>query len=161
MKIPAFYSVSRLLSTTPLNKDRIRKVKKTMNILIIAEDPSTVEYLELVLRPEYPELLTAKNVEEGAQAASFNPPDLVILDLETLEGHLETECRDLRQNLSVPIIALSVQSDPTTTAKILDYGADDFLTKPFYARELIARIHILTRRARPVPFFVPAVSHFQ
>ena len=116
-------------------------------VLIVEDDPDTVEIVRLYLRRDSYEVLTATNGHEGLRLAREARPDLMILDL-MLPGMDGTEiCRTLREEGSdVPIIMLTARVDEEDRLTGLDLGADDYVTKPFSPREPAARARAVLRR---------------
>jgi two-component system OmpR family response regulator len=96
-------------------------------------------------------------VSEADSAASFrhllerSAPDLVVLDIMMPDEDGLSLCRDLRANTQLPVIFLTAVSDDTDRIIGLEMGADDYLTKPFNPRELLARIKAVLRRAHSLP----------
>ena len=120
-------------------------------ILIIEDDRDIVEMLEYNLKEEGYETFSALNGEEGVALAGRERPNLIILDimLPILNGF--EVCRALKNDdvtAHVPIIILSAKSQETDKVVGLELGADDYVTKPFSPRELIARIRAILRRGR-------------
>jgi DNA-binding response OmpR family regulator len=125
-----------------------------MTTLLIVEDDKTLrDTLEYNLKREGYEVLTAVDGPEGIRHAYDDRPDLVILDLMLpgLNGY--DVCRAIRKELTMPILILSAREEEIDKVLGLELGADDYMTKPFGLRELLARIHAMLRRAemlRPV-----------
>jgi DNA-binding response OmpR family regulator len=121
-------------------------------VLIVEDDPDIAESLRYNLRREGIETLVAATGEQGLREAlnEQNPPALVILDL-MLPGMSGTElCRRLRREPSTrrtPIIMLTAKAAEADRVAGLDLGADDYVTKPFSVRELMARVRAVLRRA--------------
>jgi DNA-binding response OmpR family regulator len=121
-------------------------------ILIIEDDPDIAEGVRFNLEREGLRARVAATGEEGLRAAldAREPPALVILDL-MLPGMSGTElCRRLRrepQTRRTPIIMLTARADETDRVAGLDLGADDYITKPFSVKELMARVRAILRRA--------------
>jgi DNA-binding response OmpR family regulator len=115
-------------------------------ILAIDDDPAQVKVIEMSLREENYEPITATNGEEGLKAFRLHQPDLVILDvmMPGMDGW-ET-CYRIRQISTVPIIFLTGRQ--TTDDKVSGFklGADDYLIKPFLPDELLARVESVLRR---------------
>lgn len=115
-------------------------------ILVVDDDIALAEMLELVLAREG---FDTNSVSNGSQAlASFRryQPDLVLLDL-MLPGRNGIDlCRDIRAESGVPIIMLTAKSDTADVVQGLEVGADDYVSKPFKVRELMARIRARLRR---------------
>jgi two-component system, OmpR family, phosphate regulon response regulator PhoB len=121
-------------------------------ILIVEDEGPLVTLLRYNLEREGFAVSEASDGEEGLLRAVEDRPDLILLDwmLPLLSG-IEV-CRRLRrrpESATVPIIMLTARSEDSDKVRGLDYGADDYMTKPFSPTELIARIRALLRRARP------------
>ena len=115
-------------------------------ILVIDDEPQILRAMRSILSRSH-EVELAASGEEGLRLAADSAPDLVILDL-TLPGITGMEvCRTLREWLRAPILILSVRDNEADKIAALDLGADDYLTKPFSAGELLAHIRALLRRA--------------
>ncbi|UTW54146.1 phosphate regulon transcriptional regulator PhoB [Kordiimonas sp. SCSIO 12610] len=121
-------------------------------VLLIEDDISITELVRYNLEKADFTIETAKDGEEGLILATDQTPDVILLDwmLPNLSG-LEI-CRRLRRNnktANVPIIMLTARADEPDRVRGLETGADDYVTKPFSPKELIARIHAVLRRVRP------------
>ena len=116
-------------------------------VLILEDDPHTVEVVQLYLRRDGHHVLSATDGIAGLSLAREAQPDLIILDL-MLPGMDGLEiCRILRQESDVPIVMLTARADEEDRLAGLDLGADDYVTKPFSPRELAARIRAVLRRS--------------
>ncbi len=116
-------------------------------VLILEDDPHTVEVVQLYLRRDGHHVLSATDGIAGLSLAREAQPDLIILDL-MLPGMDGLEiCRILRQESGVPIVMLTARADEEDRLAGLDFGADDYVTKPFSPRELAARIRAVLRRS--------------
>jgi two-component system phosphate regulon response regulator PhoB len=118
-------------------------------ILIVEDDRDIAEMVEYNLREEGYTTISALNGEEGVNLAGSEQPDLVILDimLPVMDGF--EVCRALKSDdktARIPVIILSAKSQETDKVVGLELGADDYVTKPFSPRELIARIRAILRR---------------
>ncbi|MBI3664888.1 MAG: response regulator transcription factor [Acidobacteria bacterium] len=129
---------------------------KPARILVADNEEPVRNYLKTVLTRHKFEVLLAANGDDALDVAVDHTPDLVILErlLPRLNG-LEV-CQQLRLWLAAPILILSALGDEAGKIAALDLGADDYITKPFAAGELLARIRALLRRAaaavtRPEP----------
>ena len=120
-------------------------------ILIVEDEPAILLGLSAQLRREGYEVLTADNGDEGLARTFSGKPDLLILDL-MLPGISGYEiCRKLRsQGQQLPILMLTARGEEADRVLGLDLGADDYVTKPFSLRELLARVRALLRRLQPV-----------
>ena len=123
-------------------------------ILIVDDEKNIVEAVKYALEQEGFRTVVAHDGVRGLELAQREAPDLVLLDwmLPELDG-LEV-CRILKRDdktRSIPILMLTVKSGETDKVLGLELGADDYVTKPFSPRELVARIKALLRRAQPPP----------
>ena len=115
-------------------------------ILIIEDDPEIIKLLELHLSDVSYETTMAMDGDEGLQLALQNDYELILLDLTlpSLDG-VEV-CRRLRATKNTPLIMLTAKSEEIDRVLGLEIGADDYMTKPFSIRELLARIKAVLRR---------------
>jgi DNA-binding response OmpR family regulator len=118
--------------------------------LIVEDEPALVESLHYTLTRQGYHVNTANDGLAAIDIARRQKPDLILLDLmlPKLDGF--EVCRILRQELNVPIIMLTARADEIDKIVGLEVGADDYLTKPFSMRELVARIKAHLRRVRMV-----------
>jgi two-component system alkaline phosphatase synthesis response regulator PhoP len=120
-------------------------------VLIIEDDPDIVEMIEYNLKQSGYQVISSSNGQEGISLAAKERPDLIILDLmlPVVDGF--EVCRTLRgqdTTSGIPIIILSAKSHETDKVLGLELGADDYMTKPFSPRELLARIKAVLRRGQ-------------
>ena len=117
-------------------------------VLIVEDEPSQRETLAYSLERDGYEVLTAADGLDALKVARSQRPDLILLDvmLPGMDG-IEV-CRILRQETDVPILMLTARAEEVDRVVGLEVGADDYVTKPFGMRELLARIRALLRRAR-------------
>ncbi len=117
-------------------------------ILVVEDEPSLIETLDYSLRKQGYEVITASDGRKALDAARQQTPDLIVLDimLPGLDGF--EVCRILRKEMNVPIIMLTARTEEVDKVVGLEVGADDYLTKPFSMRELIARVKANLRRVR-------------
>jgi DNA-binding response OmpR family regulator len=117
-------------------------------ILVVEDEQTLIETLDYSLGRHGYEVFTAMDGRAALEAARKHTPDLVVLDimLPGLDGF--EICRILRQETSVPILMLTARTEEIDKIVGLEVGADDYLTKPFSMRELIARVKALLRRVR-------------
>lgn len=125
-------------------------------ILIIEDEPDLVKGLKLNLSDEGFEVDWADNGIKGLRKSVEEAPDLIILDIMLPEMDGLEVCRKLRQkNINVPIIMLTAKGGEIDKVVGLELGADDYMTKPFSIRELLARIKARLRQAerevKPIP----------
>ncbi len=116
-------------------------------ILVVDDDKKTVDLIRLYLEREKYRVLVAYDGQQALTLARQKYPSLIILDwmLPRVDG-LDV-CRILRVDSNVPIIMLTAKAAEEDTLLGLDLGADDYLTKPFSPRELVARVRVVLRRA--------------
>lgn len=117
------------------------------HILVVDDEPSLVKGLRLSLEQEGFQVTTAGDGREALAKFKAGAFDLVVLDLMLPEVDGLTVCRQIRQSDMTPIIMLTAKADDFDKVLGLELGADDYLTKPFNTRELIARIRAILRRA--------------
>ena len=116
-------------------------------ILVVDDDRKTVDLLRLYLEKDGYQVLAAHDGRQALDLARQRHPDLIVLDLmlPTVDG-LDV-CRILRAESHTPIIMLTAKSTEDDKLLGLDLGADDYLTKPFSPREVVARVRVVLRRA--------------
>jgi two-component system phosphate regulon response regulator PhoB len=121
-------------------------------VLLVEDDAALVELLTFNLRKEEFDVEATADGEDALLIARETPPDLVILDW-MIEGVSGIEvCRRLRrlpETANVPIIMLTARTEETDRVRGLETGADDYVTKPFSPKELVARVSAVLRRMRP------------
>ncbi|AKL93756.1 transcriptional regulatory protein WalR [Clostridium aceticum] len=117
-----------------------------MKLLIIDDEKLLIKGLKKSLEQEGFEVFTAYDGEEGLRVFETNSFDLLILDLMLPRIDGITLCRMIRQHSEVPIIMLTAKDSDIDKILGLELGADDYMTKPFNTRELIARIRAILRR---------------
>lgn len=118
-------------------------------ILVVDDDHKIVDLVALYLKRDGYTVLTAHDGREALDIARRKRPDLIVLDLLLPELDGADVCRLLRAESQVPIIMLTARSTDDDKLRGLDLGADDYLTKPFNPRELMARIRAVLRRVHP------------
>lgn len=116
-------------------------------ILLVDDDPVLLDTLTYRLGREGFSIVTAEDGVLGLEAARTQKPDVVVLDLMLPQLDGFDVCRILRRESSVPILMLTARESETDKVVGLELGADDYLTKPFSVRELIARLRALLRRS--------------
>jgi DNA-binding response OmpR family regulator len=121
-----------------------------MHILIVEDEPKIRDVLIAYFNKEGWEVDYTSNGIEAVQKFDYHQHDLIILDLmiEGIPG--EEVCKLIREKSNVPIIMLTSKSREIDTINGLNLGADDYIVKPFRAKEVIARIHALFRRVAPL-----------
>ena len=120
-------------------------------ILIIEDDPATVAGLSDTLTEEHFEVSTVMSGQMGYESAKDGGFDLIILDLMLPEKSGIDVCKDLRKiGISTPILMLTGKKEEIDKVIGLEIGADDYVTKPFSIRELVARVKALLRRPQEI-----------
>ncbi len=120
----------------------------TNKILVVEDEPTLLETLEYNLVRQGYEVYTATDGPTALDIARQQEPDLLLLDimLPGIDG-IEV-CRILRQEMTIPILMLTARDEEVDKVVGLEVGADDYMTKPFSMRELMARVKALLRRVR-------------
>ncbi len=126
-------------------------------VLIIDDEPQIRKALAQVLEEPGARVLHAATGAEGLALAASQHPDLVILDLGLPDMGGDDVCRELRAWSQVPIVVLSARHSEAEKVRLLDLGADDYLTKPFGSAELVARVRAHLRRVVVPDADLPAV----
>jgi two-component system, OmpR family, copper resistance phosphate regulon response regulator CusR len=120
-----------------------------MKILVIEDEKETRDFLKISLQAESFIVDTAEDGERGSYLARVNDYNLIILDNILPKKTAQLVCAEIRNaKVSTPILLLSIQSDIAHKVRLLQIGADDYMTKPFAFDELLARIHALLRRPK-------------
>ncbi|QPC47200.1 response regulator transcription factor [Mangrovibacillus cuniculi] len=120
-------------------------------ILVVDDEPSIATLLQYNLEQAGYEVFTAEDGEEGREKALSLEPDLIVLDLmlPKLDG-IEV-CKQLRQQkINTPILMLTAKDDEFDKVLGLELGADDYMTKPFSPREVVARVKAILRRTQTI-----------
>ena len=116
-------------------------------VLIVEDDPHTRELVRVYLDREGHDVLTAENGIDGLRAARKDAPDIILLDLMLPGMDGRDVCQSLREESDVPIVMLTARVQEGDRLEGFDLGADDYITKPFSPREVVARIRAVLRRA--------------
>jgi len=118
-------------------------------ILVIEDDRATRKALQQLFEPEGYSVDAASNGAEGLAMFRASRPNFVILDLAMPKMNGQDVCRSIRrESEDVPIIVLTGSSDEISRVLLLEMGADDYVTKPFSPKELLARVRAVLRRTR-------------
>jgi two-component system KDP operon response regulator KdpE len=117
-------------------------------ILVVDDEPRLVRLVREILTAVGYEVLSARDAEEALETLAIEQPDLVLLDI-MLPGDVDgyEVCRRVREFSAVPVIMLTAKTREVDMLQGFDVGADDYLTKPFNAKELIARVKAVLRRS--------------
>jgi two-component system, OmpR family, response regulator RegX3 len=120
-------------------------------VLLVEDEESITAPLSEALSREGFEPVVAGTAAEALELAASRSPDLVLLDLMLPDGSGLDVCRELRSRSSVPIIMVTARGEEMDRVVGLEVGADDYVVKPFSAREVIARIRAVLRRTAAAP----------
>lgn len=115
-------------------------------ILLVDDEPGILEICRDYLKASGYDVLTARDGAHGLSLARREKPDLIVLDLLLPEMDGLDVCRAIRRESNVPIIMLTARVEETDKLVGLELGADDYMTKPFSPRELVARVKVVLRR---------------
>jgi two-component system alkaline phosphatase synthesis response regulator PhoP len=133
----------------------------TKRVLLVEDEPGLVVFLSDRLKSEGYAVTAAMTGEEGIEAARTQHFDVIILDIMLPDRSGLDVCRDIRQDgIKTPVIMLTARDQLTDKVIGLKIGADDYLTKPFEALELLARIEALLRRAPQPDTERTGIYHF-
>ena len=120
----------------------------THRILVVDDEPAVTDLLAYNLRKAHYEVMVANDGLEALRLASEASPDLILLDLMIPKVDGLDVCRELRKTSDVSIIMITARGEEIDRVVGLELGADDYVTKPFSVRELMARIKAVLRRAQ-------------
>ncbi len=116
-------------------------------VLVVDDELQILRALKVILREAGYEPIAVATAEEALDAAATRPPDAAIIDLVLPDGDGIEVCKQLRSWSEMPILVLSAIGEEEQKVRALEAGADDYVTKPFGARELVARLGAALRRA--------------
>jgi two-component system, OmpR family, response regulator RegX3 len=118
-------------------------------ILVVEDETAITEPLADALERDGYDASVARTASDALSEAATQPPDLVLLDIGLPDGSGLDVCRELRRTSDVPVIMLTARGSEADRVAGLEMGADDYVVKPFSAREVIARVRAVLRRAQP------------
>ena len=127
-------------------KEKIMKEKNKKTVLVVDDEKPIVDILVYNLKKEGYNTLEANDGEEAINIVIDKKPDLVLLDIMLPKMDGLTVCKKIRHNYNIPIIMLSAKDEEIDKILGLELGADDYITKPFSVRELIARVKANLRK---------------
>jgi two-component system KDP operon response regulator KdpE len=116
-------------------------------VLVIEDEPQMRRFLRAMLRANAYQVVEAETAREGLAQAAGRNPEVILLDLGLPDADGVEVARQLRRSTRAAIIVISARGKEQDKVAALDNGADDYLTKPFGAPELLARIRVALRRA--------------
>jgi two-component system, OmpR family, alkaline phosphatase synthesis response regulator PhoP len=123
--------------------------QQTQSVLVVEDEASIASFVALYLKNAGYEVRTAANGTEALSAVGSSQPSLIVLDLMLPDIDGIEICRRIRQTSDVPILMLTARDEDVDKIIGLEVGADDYMTKPFNPRELVARVKSILRRATP------------
>jgi len=128
-----------------------------MKILVIEDDPQIVEAIALAFQIRWPEakLVSTHQGEKGIELVETEKPDIVILDLGLPDINGYNVLKQIRLFSDIPILILTARVEESDIVKGLEWGADDYMVKPFRQLELLSRIKALTRRRANIELEAP------
>ena len=127
------------------------KEETTTHLLVVDDHPDIRDALKSYLTEHGYRVSLAENAEKARRALKDGAPDLVVLDVMMPGEDGLSLCRDLRSQSAIPVILLTAVAEETDRIVGLEMGADDYITKPFNPRELLARIKSVLRRTHALP----------
>ncbi|HJR90208.1 MAG TPA: response regulator transcription factor [Aeromicrobium sp.] len=130
---------------------------ESVRVLVVDDDPDLLSALAITLRAHRYVVHTARSGAEGLELAGRHPPDIAVVDLGLPDMEGTEVIERLRTWTDAPILVLSGRADSYDKVEALDAGADDYVTKPFSADELLARLRAAARRV-PTPEASPVVT---
>ena len=127
-----------------------------IKVLVVEDDRNIAELLQMYLDKEGYKTLVAYDGGQGLELFKTEKPDLVLLDImmPVMDGY--AVCRAIRAESKVPVIMLTAKGETDDKVDGLKLGADDYITKPFQMREVLARIEAVLRRSDCAPAEVPS-----
>jgi DNA-binding response OmpR family regulator len=123
-------------------------MKEGAKVLLVDDDRDLVAALRLAFERRGCRVTAAHDSEEGLRKAEEGRPDLIVLDIMMPEMDGISVCKELRKTSNVPVIILTARDDDVDKIVGLEVGADDYMTKPFNPRELVARVKAVLRRSQ-------------
>lgn len=130
-----------------------------MKILIVDDDPRLRDLLRLALDRAGYAVITAADGQSALTHAAREAPDLMVLDIGLPEMDGFEVCRRIRAKSDLPILFLTARDDEVDRIVGLEMGADDYVTKPFSPRELVARVRAILKRTAPAPASQAMLRH--
>ncbi|MFD2035210.1 two-component regulator propeller domain-containing protein [Belliella marina] len=127
-------------------------LKKQQKILVVDDNPQLLNYIQKILKDTY-QITAVDNLKAAYKSLESDPPDLIISDVVLGEENGIDFCKELKMNQSykhIPIILLTASASESIKLKGVEVGADDYITKPFDRRYLLARIHGILKRQQTI-----------
>lgn len=126
-------------------------MRNARRILVCDDEPQVVRALKVVLQEAGFEVIPTATAAEALDQAAVRPPEAAIIDLVLPDQDGVEVTRRLREWSQIPVLVLSAIGDEAEKVRALEAGADDYVTKPFASRELVARLEASLRRVEPEP----------
>jgi len=124
---------------------------KPPRILVVDDDPRLIRLVREVLTAAGYAVVSRAAGDQAVQAAAVEQPDLILLDIVMKEFDGYQVCRRVREFSDVPIVMLTARVSEADLLAAFEAGADDYITKPFSSKELLARVRAVLKRSRPGP----------
>ena len=124
----------------------------SVKILVVEDEPAVRELIRFILNQEDFKVLEAEDGEQAKRQLNANPPDLILMDWMLPNTSGVTLTKELKQNpiySDIPVIMLTARGEEDDKVRGLESGVEDYITKPFSPRELIARLRVILRRVSP------------
>jgi two-component system response regulator RegX3 len=137
---------------------RVEEIVANPKVLLVEDEPSFVEALQIGLSREGFDVVVAVDGEQALTVFASQSPDLILLDVMLPKMSGIDVCREIRKTSHVPIIMVTAKSEEIDTVVGLEVGADDYVTKPYRIRELVARMRAALRRAQDATGEIEIVS---
>lgn len=126
-----------------------------MKVLVVDDDADLLDLTSYALRREGFTVIPASDGQQAVQRWESETPDLVVLDANMPKMNGFEVCRKIRQGSATPVIMLTARGDEADVLQGLQLGADDYVTKPFSAKQLVARMRAVLRRCQADPYRQP------
>jgi two-component system KDP operon response regulator KdpE len=152
----AVASTNRSYQEHGVDLDLVATSHKRITAMIVDDEPETIRLMKTILINAGMDVVGAENGLEAIERCPHVQPDVILLDLMMPELDGYQTFTHLRTLTSAPIILITARSLKDDVVEGLQFGADDYLTKPFYSPELVARINTVVRRSK----FIPPVSTY-
>jgi two-component system KDP operon response regulator KdpE len=146
LNLPTEYR-DRVVSQKGMDLDTIQSRPSARRALIIDDDPDTVDLIKIIFRNAGMDVVGAFSGKEAIQKCSDSIPSVILLDLMMPDMDGWETFHSIRQMTDVPVIVVSADTKKENVVKGLNIGFDDYVTKPFFPPELVARVNTVLRRA--------------
>jgi len=134
---------------------------KKATVLVVDDDVRILRLMQHVLELEAYKVLVANNGETAFQILDEGMPDLILLDIMMPDIDGYTVCERIRESSMIPIIMVTAKGDDEEKVKGLDAGADDYISKPFSSKELVARVRAVLRRSKLQDEHIEPAFHYR